>query len=974
MPYTAAQLTQYFTTITGAAPGPLDATLINAAAAQNANGSQSDVNTLLSVFNSPGVQSTFEAAESVYTFFNTPVTGGGLSQAGVAFFNGYLNGTSATNIASFNTENRYYNLAISAAGAGSSANAGFVASYGTLSFAQTVQAAYETIIGSSNVGTTAANAAIADIISRQAFFTSVAQQRAGGVDAGGAAGQNIALKAVVIGYILEEANKADVGTYAKAIDQLEASVAAGNAQFGANVLTTYSQSGSGFNQGFAALGIPGNAQTNFSLTTNIDTFQPTTGGIQFVGVVNQNGTTAQFNPSTLQGGDQVRGTGGNNTLTIDTIGTVNDATGGAIVSGIQTINVRAIADPQTGAAAGATLNANFVPGATAINAFTSRGTVTLQNVGASTSVGLVGDGVTTGGSLNAGFTNTVTTANVNIAGGTTTGFVQVFGGGLTTANVNSNGGLNNLGGGLFLNSVTTLNLAATSALTVATTNAPNLTTLTASGSAPINLGPTAVGGGGPNTGTVTSVNTSALTSTGALTATFNTTATAATFTLGAGSDNLTLNGNLVTGTNLNLGGGSNSVTVNGALQGTATIIGGTGVDSITVTGALSATSVINSSGGGDTISIDTAVGAAATTVAGATVNGGGNATLVTNGANFTSISTGFSAANRALITGFSGVGITDALVNGATYDVNAIGAQNFTTVGVAAGGTATLSANTGALVTFVDNLGGFGGGTLAANNGTLNIGLASAASTTDVLTLGYTAATATSNVTTTGVETVQVVGNNGATAGTATITLNLTDAAAQTITFAGNDSFAFTAGAGFTALKTVNAASLTGAATLNVSAITTATAAAPISVTGGAAADTITVRDFAQIRGGAGADTVNANVTTSGQTYSTFLDATAGDKVFLTGATSTFTAATAPVKITLAATAVFQDFLDAATASANATGAVNSFDFGGNTYLVVNRTGGDGINTYQNGVDSVIQLVGIHAVGTATAGVVTLGS
>ncbi len=314
--------------------------------------------------------------------------------------------------------------------------------------------------------------------------------------------------------------------------------------------------------------------------------------------------------------------------------------------------------------------------------------------------------------------------------------------------------------------------------------------------------------------------------------------------------------------------------------------------------------------------------------------------------------------------------ITDALVSGTTYDVNSIGAQNFTTVGVATGGTANLSTNTGGVITFVDNLGGFGGGTYATNNGTLNVGIASQA-TNDVLTLGYTSATATSNVTIVGVETLQLVGNNGSTAGTATITASgVIDAAAQTITFAGNDNFVFTAVGAYTALKTVSAAALTGTATLDVSAIATSTAAAPISVTGGAGADTITVKDFAQIRGGAGADNITATVTTSGQTYSSFIDATAGDKVFLTGATQTVTAANVPAKITLAATAVFQDFLDAATAG-NATHATSAFDFGGNTYLVVDNGAGA---TFTNGQDSVIQLVGIHTIGSIAAGVVTLGS
>ncbi len=1042
MPYNATQLSAYYQSLTGTAPTGADAVLIAASAQQSQNGSQSDVNTLLTVFNSAGVQATFEVAESTYQFF----TGSGLSQGGLNFLegnagSGNANGLNTAFYAGFNTENRYYNFAINLASAGGQGNANFVSTYGGLTFAQTVATAYEAIVGSSNVGTANANAAIADITSRQAFFTSVANQRAGGVDSGGMTGQNIALKAIVIGYILEEANKADVGTYAKAIDQLEASVAAGNAQFGANILTTYGASGSGFNTGFAALGANANGQTAVALTTGIDAINATTGNVNYLGTVTNQGST-NVNPQTLQAGDQINASGANNTLTITTLGVVGDATGGGVVTGVQTVDIRAA----TGTAA---FNAQgSVSGETAINAFLSQGAVTLNGVSTQT-VGIINDGVTTGGSLTANYLAAATSATVNLAGGTTSGeTVALTGGGLTTVNVNSNGGLNTLGtnavaggaaavNGITLpNTVTTLNLSATSPLTINGGVADTgLTTLSASGSGAINAGEI-------NSTVLKSVTTTGLTGTGALTAIFTAApAASATFALGAGSDNLTFGitaaraaatGEAATtvslaNTNINLGGGTNSLTVTGNITG-STITGSQQADVVTVAGGVDATSVINTSGGGDTIQVGTAVGGAANIAAGATINGGGGATFVTNAANFQAITTGagFTAAERALITGFSTVGISDALANGATYDVNAIGAQNFTTVGVAgaAGNVANLNAASGAVVTFVNNLGGFGGGSLGTsaapgNDGTLNIALAGASATAaSVLNLGFQGQPPTvaagaaytptvvnpSNITTANVQTINVT-TSGAAINAWTVGLNLVDAALTSITFSGNQAVTYAPIAAHTALTTINGANDRGNLNIDVTALTS-TLNAPVTVTTGSGDDVVTVRDFARVTTGgdlpagvsagvrpssSGFNTVQVATTTSGQTYSSVLDAKTGDHIVFgaetavtnpaAGGATGFTADTGTVnttKIVLASTAVFQDYLDAATGAAhNTAGEITAFDFGGNTYLVENgHTGAASAPvTFQNGTDSVVQLVGIHTVGTTSgAGVVVLGS
>ena len=67
-----------------------------------------------------------------------------------------------------------------------------------------------------------------------------------------AAGQNqdLATKAIIIAYIMEEGIKADLGTYAKAVDQFNAAVAAGVAVYGPNTpLLTYSPGGANYGIG-----------------------------------------------------------------------------------------------------------------------------------------------------------------------------------------------------------------------------------------------------------------------------------------------------------------------------------------------------------------------------------------------------------------------------------------------------------------------------------------------------------------------------------------------------------------------------------------------------------------------------------------------------------------------------------------------------------------------------------------------------
>ena len=254
MPYTASQLAQFYNNLTfGNPPSAATTAVFNTAASQNAAGTITDAQAFAAVnYMLAGVRSTVDVAVSTYALF----TGATPTQAGVnylinnpgsgyntAYYNG-VGGTAAAPAAGgFNAENRYYNAAINlAATTGAVGNAAFVSTYGGLTLAQTISTAYNQIIGTAAVGSTAAAAAIASITSSLPYFQTLASQR---VVSGNSL--DIATKAIIVGYILEEGIKADVGAYAKALDGFNFALANGTATFNTNLLTTYGAGGTNFN-------------------------------------------------------------------------------------------------------------------------------------------------------------------------------------------------------------------------------------------------------------------------------------------------------------------------------------------------------------------------------------------------------------------------------------------------------------------------------------------------------------------------------------------------------------------------------------------------------------------------------------------------------------------------------------------------------------------------------------------------------
>jgi len=127
---------------------------------------------------------------------------------------------------------------------------------------------------------------------------------------------------------------------------------------------------------------------------------------------------------------------------------------------------------------------------------------------------------------------------------------------------------------------------------------------------------------------------------------------------------------------------------------------------------------------------------------------------------------------------------------------------------------------------------------------------------------------------------------------------------------------------------------------------------------GGAGDDTLTGDNLTILTGGAGRDTFMMNRPANVNSFSSITDFSAGDVIDLdvgNAGTVVFTQSA----VILAGTAVFQDFANAAV---NALGTDNNnaawFQFGGNTFIV--RSGDATLNNnFNNGTDSIIQIVGL---------------
>tara|TARA_R100001377_G_scaffold81364_1_gene60823 strand:+ start:1007 stop:3619 length:2613 start_codon:yes stop_codon:yes gene_type:complete len=504
------------------------------------------------------------------------------------------------------------------------------------------------------------------------------------------------------------------------------------------------------------------------------------------------------------------------------------------------------------------------------------------------------------------------------------------------------------------------------------------------------------------TDTGNSTTAAAITASGASTVTVTSTALTSVTVAGAGKVSLTTT--TAPTTSVDASAATGGFTLVTALAAGATFTGGAGVDTLTVG---TSTKAITTGAGNDVVTMGAALGS------GGSIDGGeGSDTISLSAADAaTATSTALlGAAFAASISNFEklGVGATGAAtvvdakyIDGITHIVSAgtVGANTLTVNNAAANSTLEFTALAAAAVTY---------------------NLADATGTTDVVNLKFSATdgfTSTAAVVIAGVETLNIVTDDtNSTAATAPFVAPITATSVKSVVVTG-DAGIDTTGLTATTLTSFDASGVTatgagGAVTLVTGALAgdavikggagndvlnAAASVKLVTIDGGAGNDTITGSSTKvnTLNGGAGDDTIvggsaadtinggdgNDTITSgagldivdvgagndtyvvtanaNGNVYASITGMGAGDKIdFLAGGGAAAFTATA---ITLAGTAAFADFLQAA--AAGGADRVVWFQYGGDTYVVQDVTAGA---TFTNGADQVVKLVGLVNLATAT--------
>ncbi len=322
MAYTTAQLvTAYTNANLGKAPDAATTLTLDAYATQSQTGGISDAAALSSTLKL--VNSTTAVAVETYQFF----TGHAPSAAGLAYL---VNSTTNANdlndayFSKFAQENRFINFSINlATGAGEGA-AAFNTAYGSVSFAQTVASAYDKIIG--NTVAAAAGVDVAGAVaflSRQAnidYLTAFVKANTGYTSD---ADVSLAVKAALIGEILNVATVSGLGAYATATTALIADLSDG---------TLSTDNAAGVNLFTAYPSAPAAGKT-IVLTTGVDT------GAAFIGTsADDTFIAATTTGNTFTVGDSIDGGAGNDTLQITQTGAVTLPVG-VTVKNIETVSI-----------------------------------------------------------------------------------------------------------------------------------------------------------------------------------------------------------------------------------------------------------------------------------------------------------------------------------------------------------------------------------------------------------------------------------------------------------------------------------------------------------------------------------------------------------------------------------------------------------------------------------------------------------
>jgi hypothetical protein len=179
---------------------------------------------------------TTSVATLSYEFF----TGKAPSSAGMDYLvsptGSNKNNLNSTYFQSFSLENRYINFAVNLGKVGEG-KAAFQASYGSLDLFSATKKAYTTIFGDAP-----SDAKVHDLLDTSFTLNGLTMTRAqylAGYGGDGANGQGT--KAAMVGFLLAEAVKADLGVYALSNDAFLTDVALHNAAFGVDVVGSYSR-------------------------------------------------------------------------------------------------------------------------------------------------------------------------------------------------------------------------------------------------------------------------------------------------------------------------------------------------------------------------------------------------------------------------------------------------------------------------------------------------------------------------------------------------------------------------------------------------------------------------------------------------------------------------------------------------------------------------------------------------------------
>ena len=473
-------------------------------------------------------------------------------------------------------------------------------------------------------------------------------------------------------------------------------------------------------------------------------------------------------------------------------------------------------------------------------------------------------------------------------------------------------------------SVTALTVAGTNVLNLTGSTLTALTTATVSGTAGLTLA-------GQVQATLTSINTVA--TTGTVTATID--STVATYTGGAGNDNVTFSNTTAATKAINLGAGNNKLTLaTGTSALTTEMIAGAGTDTLVMASA--------------------------------------DAESVSGGTTFETKITGFDKLSLGTVAAAADDTINLANMDDISYVIYANGAaagDTLTLTNMTNNGTLELTAaGLGATVTMTDAT------SITADS--LNI----------ILTAAATAAFGT--VAAAGVETVNITATDSLTAFTAVHSMTLSDAAVKTINVTGN--------AGLTLTNTDNVALTLLDASIGFTGVLTATTNGTVAQTikGGSGADVLTAHagstadvlnggagndilnanaGLSQLTGGAGNDTFVITTSTNLNAASTITDLLSGDVIKFAVAADSFRSA--QVTLDPAGNPNLTDYANAAiAASAGANDAV-WFQLNGNTYIV-KEAGANTLNTFIDGTDQIVKISGLvdlsHASFNATQGTIEI--